>query len=136
MSETPSHLFPSHKNKKQPKTELEKKLESANRQKLEDVFEQQLKTYNVKGYVKEHKFHGKRNWRFDFAWIDHKIAVEIQGGTRIKSGHTTHAGISRDCEKGNAALVLGWKVLHATTDQLNDLSLIDSLRTLLKILKN
>lgn len=70
--------------------------------------------------VAEHRFHPVRRWRFDFAWPDQRVAVEIQGGTfsRGKSGHTSGVGVQRDCEKRNAATLLGWRVLFYTTKDL------------------
>jgi len=54
-------------------------------------------------------FHPTRQWRFDFAWPDHKVAIEIQG---FGKGHNSYAGMSSDYEKHNAAMLLGWKILY------------------------
>ena len=65
---------------------------------------------------REHKFHPTRRWRFDFAWPDKGVAVEVDGGTwGAKSRHTTGAGYEKDCEKLNAAALGGWLVLRYTT---------------------
>lgn len=71
--------------------------------------------------VTEHRFHPVRKWRFDFAWPNQRVAVEIHGGTfsRGKSGHTSGTGVQNDCEKMNAATVLGWRVLQYTSVDLN-----------------
>jgi hypothetical protein len=88
-----------------------------------------------------------RMWRFDYAWPVFKIAVEIEGGahgrlividrgherrngadvairagTRIRVGgrHQTGPGFEADIEKYNAAAILGWMVLRATTTQVRD----------------
>lgn len=66
---------------------------------------------------REHKFAAAwaRDWRFDFAWPVQKVAVEIEGGTwKGKGGHTTGVGYQKDCEKYNAAIELGWRVLRYT----------------------
>lgn len=65
---------------------------------------------------------GLRDWRFDFAWPDYMIAVEFEGGTFMsqsgqKSRHTTGTGFAADCEKYNAAALLGWTVLRFTKHQ-------------------
>jgi len=87
---------------------------------------------NIPPWETEHRFHPKRKWRFDFAWPDRRIAVEVQGGIYMaKSGHNTAAGITRDCEKGNEAVVLGWRVLSVTADQIQDGSAVDWLRRLM-----
>ncbi len=44
-----------------------------------------------------------------------QIAVEIEGGTRGKSRHTTHEGYSEDAVKYNTALELGWAVFRFTS---------------------
>lgn len=70
---------------------------------------------------REHRFHPERKWRFDFAFPSLKVAVEIEGGTFGRwSRHTTGAGHQGDCEKRNAATVMGWKVLYFTTKDLQE----------------
>jgi len=58
--------------------------------------------------VRELKFHPERRWKFDFAWPELKLAVEIEGQGR----HQTFVGFRRDCDKYNAALAMGWRVLR------------------------
>lgn len=60
---------------------------------------------------KEYHFHPARRWRFDFAWPDQKVAVEIDGLLWTGKGrHQTVEGYMLDAEKLEAALVLGWRV--------------------------
>jgi hypothetical protein len=40
------------------------------------------------------------------------VVVEINGGTWVKSGHTTGSGLRRDYEKGNDAALEGWLPLQ------------------------
>jgi very-short-patch-repair endonuclease len=72
----------------------------------------------------EHKFHPSRKWRFDFAHIPTKVAVEIEGGIglrKAKSGklftgrHAQSAGFNSDCEKYNEAALMGWTVFRLTS---------------------
>lgn len=65
----------------------------------------------------EWKFHPKRRWRFDFAWPDEMIAVEIEGGVYSRGRHTRGAGYISDMEKYNEAQRMGWQVYRFTTDQ-------------------
>lgn len=60
--------------------------------------------------VREHKFALPRQWRFDFAWPDQRIAVEIDGGLWQNGRHQTLSGTLGDCEKYEAALARGWRV--------------------------
>ena len=63
----------------------------------------------------EYQFHNKRKWRFDFAFPEEKVAVEIEGGTfGRKSRHTTGTGYAADCEKYNTATLNGWRVFRFT----------------------
>lgn len=59
---------------------------------------------------REYAFHSEHNWRFDFAYpLDCvRVAVEIEGRGR----HQTPAGFAADCQKYNAALASGWRVLR------------------------
>jgi len=61
-----------------------------------------------------------RAWVADFAWPEARVIVEIQGGTWMKgvAGHSSGAGIRRDCEKAMAAQVSGWVFLPITRDML------------------
>lgn len=77
------------------------------------------KAYGLKLHP-EFRFHPKKRWRFDFALPEHKIAIEVEGGTWSNGRHTRGAGYRKDCEKYNAANVLGWHVLRYTTDMLRD----------------
>jgi very-short-patch-repair endonuclease len=62
---------------------------------------------------------GLGDWRFDFAWVDRKIAVEIEGGTWSGGRHTRGKGFEEDCRKYNAATFHGWQVYRFTSSQVN-----------------
>ena len=63
----------------------------------------------------EYRFHPFRKWRFDFAWPEQKVAVEMEGGVFIGGAHTRGGHYQSDCEKYNAAVLLGWRILRYTT---------------------
>ena len=64
---------------------------------------------------REYRFDPGRRWRFDYAFPDSKVAVEVDGGTYSGGRHTTGSGYAKDAEKMNAAIVDGWAVLRYTT---------------------
>ena len=68
--------------------------------------------------VAEHRFHPTRRWRFDFAHVAAKVAIEIEGGRWTNGRHTRGAGFSEDCEKYIEAQILGWVVLRLTDAQI------------------
>lgn len=68
--------------------------------------------------VREHRFHPERRWRFDFAWPEQKLAVEIDGAVYAAGRHTRGSGFRRDAEKLNTAVLLGWRLLRCSTTDL------------------
>ena len=86
----------------------------------EEILEVQINQSLIRifPFVREHRFCLLRNWRFDFAWLKEKYAVEIHGGIwRRNGGAHTGVGHLRDLEKGNEAVLLDWRVFCFTTDQ-------------------
>lgn len=80
-------------------------------------------------YVTELQFLKPRQFRFDIAIVDKKIAIEYEGLFAQKSGHTTVTGYTSNCEKYNLAQINGWKVLRYTA--LNYKDVVNDLRSLL-----
>jgi very-short-patch-repair endonuclease len=66
--------------------------------------------------IREHRFHETRKWRFDLAWLKHKLAVEVEGGIWVYGRHNRAATFLKDMEKYNNACLLGWSVLRLSTD--------------------
>jgi len=81
--------------------------------------------------IPEYRFHKKRLWRFDYAFIQEKIAIEIEGGAYTNGRHTRGSGFIKDMEKYNAANVLGWNVLRYTPQQFETYSFINDLSVLI-----
>lgn len=54
------------------------------------------------------------DWRFDFAWPDKQLAVEVEGGIWNGGRHVTGAGFEADCDKYNKATLMGWRILRFT----------------------
>lgn len=86
---------------------------------LEERMHFQLKMFkDIPKPEREYKFHPGRRFRFDFAWPDQKLALEVEGGTHYgKSRHTTGTGFNKDCEKYNEATILGWRVIRVDSKQ-------------------
>lgn len=80
----------------------------------EETFALHCKAYKLSP-LREYKFHPVRLWRFDFAFVDHMLAVEIEGGIWTAGRHTTGTGFLHDIEKYNAATELGWRLLRFST---------------------
>lgn len=85
----------------------------------ETVFALDCRIHGLKP-EREYRFHPKRRWRFDFAFPDTKLAVEVEGGTWANGRHTRGAGYEKDLEKYNAAVLMGWRVLRYSTAMVMD----------------
>lgn len=89
----------------------------------EDLFAEQCRAYQLPRLERQHQFAKKaigRQWRFDFAFPEFHLAVEIEGlvvmrlaGELVVRGrHASIKGIKDDMEKYNTAALLGWTVLR------------------------
>jgi hypothetical protein len=67
----------------------------------------------------EFRFEPSRRWRFDWAWISHQVALEIEGGVFTRGRHTRPKGFLGDLEKYNRATQLGWKVFRCTPSSIH-----------------
>lgn len=111
-------------------------MKGSRKKQAEEKFASYLNILKVREPEREVVFHPVRKWRFDFAWEDVKVAVEIEGVTKFggakKIGrHQTPRGVAGDCEKYNAALDLGWVVYRFTQDMVT----VDAVEQVAKALK-
>jgi len=67
----------------------------------------------------EFRFHPDRLWRWDLAWPEHRLAIEIDGGVWIQGKHGRGSGIVKDQEKRNAGVLLGWRYLVVLPREMN-----------------
>ena len=63
-------------------------------------------------------FHPKRKWRFDYAWEEQKLALEVHGGIHSGGRHTRGKGFVEYRAKMNEATLLGWTVLEVTPEHI------------------
>lgn len=95
----------------------------------EQIFATQCRAFQLPEFVQQLTFAKaamQRLWRFDFAWPEYKLAVEIQGvvvrriGGKIYTmgGHADVKGMRNDHAKHNAAILLGWSVLQFLQDDI------------------
>ena len=115
-----------------------KKINSGS--KLEEKLLDQITESGIELPQREFVFYKHRRWRADFAWIDSKLLVEVEGGiygSRVKchkcgalvmqrtnagkfvpvfagGRHNSAAGFEADVEKYNTAQEIGWRVIRAT----------------------
>ena len=115
--------------KKTPTKKKEPKVRK--RSVLEVLFEGQLRLAGAPVPVLEFIFHPTRKWRFDFAYPDLLVAIEVEGATWVAGRHTRGSGYEKDAEKYGEAAILGWRVLKVTSSMIkNGMALDLTLRLL------
>ncbi|MFP5340729.1 MAG: DUF559 domain-containing protein [Gammaproteobacteria bacterium] len=90
-----------------------------------------IRAHKLAEPAREHRFVADRRWRFDFAWPDRMLAVEVEGAVWTGGRHTRGSGYVKDMEKYNRAAVLGWRVLRFSTEQVKRGEAVAALRTAL-----
>lgn len=81
---------------------------------LERAIETHMIQVGLPRPVSEFRFHPERRWRFDFAFPDLLVAVEVEGGVHTKGRHVRGYGFEQDAEKYNEAAIMGWLVVRLT----------------------
>jgi very-short-patch-repair endonuclease len=82
-----------------------------------------------------------RRFRADYCWRAEQLIVEREGGiwrggrhprTGV-GGHSSGRGIARDMDKGNAAVLAGWRVLRFEPRALDSGAAIPAIRQALEM---
>jgi very-short-patch-repair endonuclease len=79
----------------------------------EETLALHLRAHNIP-FEREYIFHPVRRWRLDFCLVEHKIGIEVDGLTQAGGRHQRRAGIEGDCQKANAAVLMGYRLLRYT----------------------
>lgn len=89
---------------------------------LEEAMLFQMRAVGIPPPQREFRFAPPRRWRMDYAWPEILLYLEVEGGTWVTGGgrHSRGVGMRGDAEKYNAAALLGWTCLRATTDMVKD----------------
>lgn len=120
--------------------------------KAEQLFEFQLKASKLAGFVTQYRLFaelvgagkglrarlsakGYKDYRYDFAHIEKRVAVEINGSVWQKGGHNTGKGLIRDYDKLNQAQLQGWQVYIFTPQQVKSGHAINTILQLLRPVK-
>jgi very-short-patch-repair endonuclease len=77
-----------------------------------------IRSMGLPAPVAEHRFAPPRRWRVDFAFPEHKLAIEIEGGYAIQGHHVRVRGFLRDIEKYNTLALHGYALLRFTPRQI------------------
>lgn len=81
---------------------------------------QQCEQAGLPSPTREYQFLTDRKFRFDLAWPEYGIAVEVHGGLWIYGRHQRPYGFAKDLEKMNLAVLNGWRVLAVIPDMVRN----------------
>ena len=71
-------------------------------------------------HVRQYAYAHGRKFRADFALVESRLLVEVQGGVYTRRGHGSITGVLADMKRGNVAALAGWYVLRVTPDEVED----------------
>ena len=74
-----------------------------------------------------------KDWRFDFAWPDLMIAVEVEGGGWTGGRHTRVKGFEDDLRKYDKAMGLGCTVYRCSGSMVKEGVAVRSIEKLLQL---
>lgn len=86
------------------------------------------------GMVAQHPVGPGRKFRFDYAFPAARLGIELEGGLYSGGAHARPAGILRDMEKNNFAVLHNWRVLRYSTQHVtgDPEGMIAQIRTVLE----
>lgn len=86
---------------------------------LEEAMERRLAYCTLGRPVKEFLFCPSRKWRADFAYVNERILIEVDGGAFCGGRHNRGVGFNKDIEKLNTATIMGYSVLRYTPENMD-----------------
>lgn len=80
------------------------------------------------------RFTQERRLNLDFAHVESRTGIEIQGGTWAKDmGHSSSTGIRRDAKKIAYASEKGWLIIPVLSDQVEDIGVLKQIFSTIQI---
>lgn len=74
---------------------------------------------------------GLKDWRFDFAWPDLMLAVEVEGGAWVGGRHTRGKGFVEDLKKYQEAQRLGWTIYRTAGELIKTGEAVQTIKELI-----
>lgn len=87
---------------------------------LEEQMLFQMRAIGIPEPQRQFVFCHPRRWAMDYAWPELMLYLEVDGGSWNMGRHSRGAGMRGDAMKHNAASIMGWTCLRATTDMVKD----------------
>lgn len=102
------------------------------------VFFRLLNQLGIEKPVAEYRFHKTRRWRFDWCFVENKLALEVEGGAWKKGGgrHNRGKGFIADMEKYNEAAIYGFRLIRVTPQQMESGEVVNIIQRFFEFNKN
>ena len=75
---------------------------------------------------------GLKDWRFDFAWPNLMLAVEVEGGAWVGGRHTRGKGFLEDLRKYQEAQTMGWTIYRTAGELIKSGEAVETVRQLIQ----
>lgn len=75
-----------------------------------------LTELGYRNFKREVSFVDDRDWRFDFALEQRRVAIEIEGGIWTSGRHVRGRGYQEDLDKYNRATAIGWRIFRFSVE--------------------
>jgi hypothetical protein len=84
---------------------------------------------------RQFRFLKGRRYQADFCWpaTEYRLICEVQGGGWNRGRHHRPQGYEDDCERLNAAICAGWRVVYVTPAMIADGRAIEWIRKALEM---
>ncbi len=115
-----------------PNAALAHEIARARRQRLENTLAFQTRAAGLPEPAREVRLIPSRRWRYDFVWPRARLIVEVEGGVWTQGRHVRPDGFTGDCEKYNAASILGYNILRYTGGMVENGAAIRDIETYLQ----
>lgn len=107
---------------KQPKAERPTPAEKLSPEVLQLALDQAIRDMGLPEPKPEYVFAKdiKRRWAIDRAWVEQKIALEIEGGIYMRGRHIRPKGFLADMDKYNELALRGWLLVRISYEMIKD----------------
>lgn len=87
-----------------------------------------LRWQGVSGFEREYRAIPTRQWRWDIAFVDQRLLIEVDGGGWTQGKHSREPGMSADSTKQNTAVIADWRCLRFTPSMIDSGEAVETIR--------
>ena len=77
-----------------------------------------LREHKIPAPEVEYEYARPRRFRADYAWVEQRLLLEVEGGIYTRQAHGSISGILNDIERSQQAAMHGYRVFKCQPDDL------------------